>query len=71
MRFLPILLPVFMIAPIIIWVAIEMLVIQGSAARWLSGNLWEVGLGLVVTIAACVAVSRFVASSITGTMKRQ
>lgn len=70
MRFLPILLPVFMVAPIIIWLAIEMLVIQGSAARWMSGNLWEVALGLGLTLAACVAVSRFVSNSIIKTMKQ-
>lgn len=69
MRFLPILLPVFMLAPVAIWLALELLVIKGDAARWLSGNLWEVGLGLAMTLAACVAVSRFIADSITKTMR--
>ncbi|EKV31934.1 hypothetical protein C882_2998 [Caenispirillum salinarum AK4] len=69
MRFLPILLPVFMLAPILIWMGLEMFVIKGDAARWLSGNLWEVGLGLAVTFAACIAVAKFVADSITKTMR--
>lgn len=71
MRFLPILLPVFMIAPIAIWLVIEMAVIKGDAARWLSGNLWEVGLGLAVTFGACFAVAKFVGDSIQGTMRRR
>ncbi len=69
MRFLPILLPVFMIAPIAIWLVIEMMVIKGDAARWLSGNLWEVALGLVITFGACFAVARFIGESIQRTMR--
>jgi hypothetical protein len=69
MRFLPILLPVFMLAPILIWLGLEMFVIKGNAARWLSGNLWEVGLGLAVTFAACFYISKFVADSIVKTMR--
>jgi hypothetical protein len=71
MRFLPILLPVFMIAPIAIWLVIEMAVIKGDAARWLAGNLWEVGLGLAVTFGACYAVAKFVGASIQSTMRRR
>lgn len=69
MRFLPILLPVFMVAPIAIWMIIELAVIKGDAARWMSGNLWEVGLGLLVTFAACVAIAKFVGDSIRKTLK--
>lgn len=71
MRFLPILLPVFMIAPIAIWLIIEMAVIKGDAARWMSGNLWEVGLGLLVTFGACVAVARFIGDSIDKTLRHR
>lgn len=71
MRFLPILLPVFMVAPIVIWMVIEMAVIKGDAARWMSGNLWEVGLGLLVTFASCFAIAKFVGDSIQRTMKHR
>lgn len=70
MRFLPILLPVFMLAPILIWLGLEMFVIKGDAARWLSGNLWEVGLGLAVTFAACFYIAKFVSDSIVNTMHK-
>jgi hypothetical protein len=68
MRFLPILLPIFMLAPIAIWIILEAVVLKGEMAQWLSGNLFEaIALG-AVTVAVCVVFSWWVGENIVRTM---
>jgi len=68
MRFLPILLPVFMLAPIAIWLILETMVLKGEMSMWLSGNLYEaIALG-IVTVGVCVAFSWWVGDNIAKTL---
>ena len=70
MRFLPILLPIFMLAPIGIWLVIETMVLKGDMSNWLSGNLYEaIALG-VVTVATCVAFAWWVGDNISKTLDK-
>lgn len=71
MRFLPILLPVFMLAPIAIWLVLETVVLKGSMSRWLAGNIYEALFLGVVTIGVSVVFSWWVGNNIAQTLDKK
>lgn len=60
MRFLPILLPISMLAPIAVWVALQIFVVKGSGATWMYGHKWELGLGVLATLIVSSLITRFI-----------
>lgn len=68
MRFLPILLPVFMLAPIAIWLVLEVMVLKGDMSMWLGGNMYEAIVLGIITVGVCVAFAWWVGDNITKTM---
>ncbi|MCB2101709.1 MAG: hypothetical protein KDE22_12610 [Rhodobacterales bacterium] len=56
MRFLPILIPVFMLMPFVIWALIEVFVIKGSAMVLLTGHLTSFIVGGILTLFVCGAL---------------
>lgn len=68
MRFLPILLPIFMLAPLAIWVVLETMVLKGEMSQWLGGNMYEAIVLGIVTVGVCVAFSKWVGDNIARTL---